>query len=378
MTRIQQAFVDVVALTGNRYELGASGPAANGVDGVFGSLTSAAVRKFKADENLGSTAFGDVGPRTMGRLDELFRGGGPGPGPGPGPATCTDGTVSLDPDPVPDVPAPTVTQMPADELLALVRKRQLPGSFVPPHPPLGATFPRIDGIVPVETVALPGADGCLRCAARWPLPKPAVEIFLATGSFSDEKRFWVTQPGDSGDCPTPVPTLKEVRKLVLPTALPVLLQAELEHFADFRRAYQMAIHRWSATVGRLSESRTHLRAGTAEECTAKVTSFLNQQTGLPVALPLAVLPKDLFAGDVLDLEAQTDKRDVEEHQAESNPSQARDPIRPTFDLARNPFGCSAFLRRFDERCLSGRVPGPSADVTVTDLDSPPKKPWHLL
>jgi hypothetical protein len=30
------------------------------------------VRKFKADEHLGSEQFGDVGPGTIGRLDELF------------------------------------------------------------------------------------------------------------------------------------------------------------------------------------------------------------------------------------------------------------------------------------------------------------------
>jgi peptidoglycan hydrolase-like protein with peptidoglycan-binding domain len=372
VTRIQQALVDVVTITGKQYDLGRTGPAANGVDGVFGPRTSAAVRAFKADEGLGSTTFGDVGPGTMARLDGLFSGAGPTPAP------CIDGPVSLEPDPIPDVPPPAVAQMPADQLLALIRKRQVPGSFVPPHPPLGAAIPRIDGIAPIVTRAVPDDVGCLRCVAEWSIPKPVVEIFLASGSFSDEKRFWVTQPGDNRECPTPVPTLKEVRKVILPSARPTLLLAELEHFADFRRAFRMAIHRWSSTVGRLSEARTHLRARTADECVGKVSLFLNQQTGLPVGLPITLLPAEVFAGDVMDLYSQTSKRDAAAHIAESNPPRARDPIRPTIDLARNPFGCSAFLRYFDHRCGAGRIPGPSADDVVTDLGSPPKQRWHAL
>jgi peptidoglycan hydrolase-like protein with peptidoglycan-binding domain len=59
--RVQQALVDLGA------DLGPTG-----ADGTYGPKTAAAVRKFKADENLGSEQFGDVGPGTIGRLDELF------------------------------------------------------------------------------------------------------------------------------------------------------------------------------------------------------------------------------------------------------------------------------------------------------------------
>lgn len=72
MRRIQQALIDVQQITGNTYDLGSTGPNKDGVDGDYGPKTAAAVRKFKADENLGFTQFGDVGPRTMHRLDELF------------------------------------------------------------------------------------------------------------------------------------------------------------------------------------------------------------------------------------------------------------------------------------------------------------------
>jgi len=70
--RIQQALIDVQGLTGNIYDLGSTGPNKDGVDGNYGPKTAAAVRKFKADEKLGFTQFGDVGPGTMHRLDELF------------------------------------------------------------------------------------------------------------------------------------------------------------------------------------------------------------------------------------------------------------------------------------------------------------------
>jgi peptidoglycan hydrolase-like protein with peptidoglycan-binding domain len=70
--RIQQALIDVQKITGNTYDLGSTGPNNDGVDGDYGPKTVAAVKKFKADEKLGFTEFGDVGPGTMHRLDELF------------------------------------------------------------------------------------------------------------------------------------------------------------------------------------------------------------------------------------------------------------------------------------------------------------------
>jgi peptidoglycan hydrolase-like protein with peptidoglycan-binding domain len=70
--RIQQALIDVPGITGNTYDLGSTGPNNDGVDGIYGPKTAAAVKKFKTDEKLGFTQFGDVGPGTMHRLDELF------------------------------------------------------------------------------------------------------------------------------------------------------------------------------------------------------------------------------------------------------------------------------------------------------------------
>ena len=61
--RIQQALIDL------GHDLGPTG-----ADMVYGAKTAAAVRDFKTKENLGFTQFGDVGPGTMTRLDELFPG----------------------------------------------------------------------------------------------------------------------------------------------------------------------------------------------------------------------------------------------------------------------------------------------------------------
>jgi hypothetical protein len=68
VTMVQQALVDLSP----PLDLGTSGPAGDGVDGRFGPQTAAAIRAFKTREGLGFTQFGDVGPGTMRRLNELF------------------------------------------------------------------------------------------------------------------------------------------------------------------------------------------------------------------------------------------------------------------------------------------------------------------
>ena len=73
VSRVQQALID------RGFDLGPSG-----ADGIYGAKTAAAVRAFKQTESLGSEQFGDVGPGTMHRLNELFPQAGPVP-PGPTP-----------------------------------------------------------------------------------------------------------------------------------------------------------------------------------------------------------------------------------------------------------------------------------------------------
>jgi peptidoglycan hydrolase-like protein with peptidoglycan-binding domain len=91
VTRVQQALLDlpVPGSSGESYDLGPMG-----ADGNYGFRTAAAVRKFKRDEGLGFEQFGDVGPGTMRRLDELFGPTPPGPQPSPtgqAPPTTTGG-----------------------------------------------------------------------------------------------------------------------------------------------------------------------------------------------------------------------------------------------------------------------------------------------
>jgi Putative peptidoglycan binding domain len=66
VTKIQQLLVE------RGYDLGDFGPAKDGVDGKYGDKTSEAVKKFRADENLGNLSSGRVERGVIMRLDELF------------------------------------------------------------------------------------------------------------------------------------------------------------------------------------------------------------------------------------------------------------------------------------------------------------------
>ena len=61
VTKVQQALLDL------GYDLGPAG-----ADGRYGQRTWNAVKRFKADQQLGWQEMGDVGPGTTARLDELF------------------------------------------------------------------------------------------------------------------------------------------------------------------------------------------------------------------------------------------------------------------------------------------------------------------
>lgn len=47
-----------------------------GTDSIYGDFTWKVVKQFKADQHLVWEQMGDVGPGTIGRLDELFQSGG--------------------------------------------------------------------------------------------------------------------------------------------------------------------------------------------------------------------------------------------------------------------------------------------------------------
>lgn len=61
--KVQQALVDL------QFDLGAGG-----ADGQYGPKTASAIRRFKTVHRLGFEQFGDVGPGTMRKLNELFSG----------------------------------------------------------------------------------------------------------------------------------------------------------------------------------------------------------------------------------------------------------------------------------------------------------------
>lgn len=126
--RIQQALLDVARAKGRKYDLGTSGPAGDGVDGTYGSRTITTVKRFKSDEGLGSTQLGDVGPGTMGRLDDFFLTNEPPKEqkiePGTAPANMTGVTVKpavvdskgkVDQKPETKVTVDSTTKLPAED-----------------------------------------------------------------------------------------------------------------------------------------------------------------------------------------------------------------------------------------------------------------------
>ena len=370
--KVQQGLVD------EEFSLPESTKPDGTLDGVFGNETLGAVQGFQRKHRLvdkNGFADGQVGRNTMGKLDSLAKGGGGKP-----PVGCVDGSINMGPDPVPDIDAPDIKVLPAEEVMAIVKARQPPGSPVPSFP-LGATAPKKVDVPAVTAGSVPDpATGCHKCTASWTPPPGQVEVLIASGSFSDEKRFWATQQGDNRDCPTPVPTLKPVRKLIKPSVLPKVSQAEMEHVNDFRRAYRMVTHRYLATIRRLSPERTHLRASDPAQCAGKVDGFFAQHLhgsifGFPIIVGTKGLAR-LYVDQLADVFDPTTSREDPAHSAISFPPRGQPPIRPTFDLDRNPFGCSAFFRAFDERSLPG-VPGPASDVLIKDDEfAPPKRAWH--
>jgi hypothetical protein len=354
-----------------------------GADGVFGGETETAVRDFQRSKGLSAQeSDGRVGPQTMALLDNTFAGTPPTPTPPtpptPTPAGCADGTINQDKDALPAVPPPSFKVMSAPELLELVKKEQPPGQPVPKRPPLGATKPSFSGVKGVTAKAIPTPDAtCMKCVAEWDLPVPEVQIFLATGSFSDEpKRFWATQEGDASGCPSgPIPDLKEVRKVILSEAMPFIVAGELEHWTDFQQSFLLIGNRYLSNMRRLTPERTHLRGKDQAECVQKVGEFLDNVLGLPLMLLGA---GKFFISDFNDKYLlAASKRDAGPHNAEVHPPESQRPFTPNIDVTRNPFLCEAFWRKFDAKSFSG-IPGASAVDLVKDTNDPPKQPWHQL
>lgn len=104
---VQQALIDVKApdISLDRF----------GADGKYGQETASAVIAFKKHFDLGSTQFGDVGPGTMGKLDEIFGGSGP---------------VPPKPTPTPPTPKPPDPSQFNPELEDVLNELQLQFGFV--------------------------------------------------------------------------------------------------------------------------------------------------------------------------------------------------------------------------------------------------------
>jgi peptidoglycan hydrolase-like protein with peptidoglycan-binding domain len=348
------------------------------LDGVFGGETISAVRGFQRKHELtgpGGVPDGVIGRRTLTALDGLSGGSAPTP-PGPKPGQpCVPGAVSNQTDPLPEIAPPSLSFMSPTQIAATVGKTG--AAPLAAHRPGKFSFPGVNVSV-IDT-----GGPCKKCVATWEPPVPTVEIFVGTGTFSDEKRFFVGRPGDVSGCDTgPIPDLLDVRKVIDPGLVPRLLAGELEHWLDFRRTWQLTVGRLLANVRRLTPERTHLTGSGPDECNRNVGAFLAVASGDPGlaivadqvapgygALPPIVIPP---------VDAQSALvRDSGPHRAESTPPKSQGPVRPNIDTAKNPFGCAAFFVGFGPGALPG-VPGAPSTEVVKDLGDPPKQPWHLL
>jgi peptidoglycan hydrolase-like protein with peptidoglycan-binding domain len=345
------------------------------LDGIFGAETLDAVRTFQTRHDIAGPD-GRVGRLTLGVLDQLA-GGGTRPPPPP----CTDVAVNLEPDPIPLAPPPTVSFVPAPQILEQAKRRQAPGQFIPRDPPLGATFIDLTALSAVTASGLSKAgQPCLTCTATWSLPVPVAEILVAQpGTFLDtERRFFASQPGNVNGCPPHDARLLPVGKQVLAEAIPKLIQAELEHWVDFRDAFQLLGHRFLANIGRLTPDRSHLRGADQAACQEKVDLFLRQAALQFDQQMVGTGYSDTFRRDFTAMYVRASTvRDAGPHDARATPPRPGPPIQPNLDTARNPFGCTAFLRVFRADCAPG-VPGAPKLVAPDPVLDAPKRPWHSL
>jgi hypothetical protein len=353
-------------------ELGFSLPR-SGADGRFGAETGSAVSRFKAQHGI-SPPDPVVGAKTIAALDAelVIR---------PPASACVDGPVNIEAEPLPPVPLPSITRMAANDLFALMKKRQLLGAHVPKAPPLGATVPTMENLKPVGvSVEALASENCFKCIANWEVPQPKVEIFLAVGDFSDEpKRSFPVQDQSVSGCPFETGgTFKDVMKRVLPEAEPLILAAELEHWSDFALTHSLITGRYLSNVRRLTPARTHLRGKDLADCANKVNEFLFDTTTFQFPVPLPFYG-DLCADSVSKVYFNTTQKREGDHSAVSVPPAGKKPVFPNIDNKTNPFTCSAFFRKFDSTMLPG-LPGPSFSAIVEDKERlvPARQAWNTL
>jgi hypothetical protein len=344
-----------------------------GADGKFGDETGSAVAKFKAQNGI-APSDPVVGSKTIAALDAALVKRVPVP-------TCVDGPVNTEAEPLPSIPLPSITKMKANDLLELVKTRQVLGGHVPKHPPLGATIPTIENLKPASVRTEPvSSENCLKCIADWDVPQPKVEIFLAVGDFSDEpKRSFPVQDQSVSGCPFETGgTFKDVMKRILPEAERIILDAELEHWSDFVLTHLIITGRYLSNVRRLTSARTHLRGKDAADCANKVNQFLFDTSTFPV--PFAIATYGLLSGvAVKQVHSDTTTKREDDHSAVSVPPMHKKPVFPNIDNAINPFACSAFFRKFD-RTMAPKIPGPPFSAIVEDKEQfiPRRQPWNTL
>lgn len=266
--------------------------------------------------------------------------------------------------------------------------------------PLGFTVPILPMFFPlrkphvvVSMVDDSRGSPCKKCVAAWEMFRFPILVAVVNTFVVSALRRWVNQ-GDRFQCSSmgPIGDLKEVRNIVSPDALKKVIEAEHEHWEDAQKSIDLTGSRLLANVRRFTAERTPLRGETQAECSRKIAEALESMGGIPGTVAQLGVEgfleegyEALYEVDFLQVfQASAAKRDVpgQHGGAITHPPEDRDPIRPDFDLDRNPFGCDAFARRYLGDCCPG-TPGLSTDDVIQDRSlsdgiGPVKMPWHIL
>ncbi|MBU8974525.1 peptidoglycan-binding protein [Lysobacter sp. MMG2] len=344
-----------------------------GADGSFGNETASAVSRYKAQAGI-SPSDPVVGSRTIAALDAQMLKQPPTP-------ACNDGPVSMEAEPLPPIPLPSITRINGNELLDVVRKRQVSRAHIPENPPLGANIPGFDNLKPVSVRTEPVLpEPCFKCIADWELPQPRFEIFITVGDFSDEPdRSFPVQDQSVSGCPYETGgTFKKVIKRVMPEVEPMILGQELEHWSDFVLTYSLITGRFLSNVRRLTPERTHLRGKDHDDCVGKVERFLLETSTFP--WQPAISYYGALSGYLVDhVYSDTTTKRESDHSAVSVPPRGKKPVFPNIDHTVNPFTCKAFYRKFDKTMSTG-LPGPPFSSLIEDKEAyiPAKRPWNSL
>jgi len=150
---------------------------------------------------------------------------------------CRQEVLGEQPQPTPPPPPCSPTGLPRDQYLAQ------PGTTTDDF---GLTT--LAGTVTVPVVGTTKKGGGVRLEETDAALPPITSVFTDTDTFTEGTSIFTSQ---GGDCPS---GRYPIRWTIFPDGARKIREAELEHCADFRYAFEISLKRYADTVNRLSRS----------------------------------------------------------------------------------------------------------------------------